>query len=112
MPYGFTRFSAAPHATTLLLRNHALMRSTSVLSCLDERTACIYIISSDVGAFSLGAGVNLEPHATPADCCHIGDCTMQTSIQSMSASAASVVPYRQTPCSSVGPSTSSWQRLR
>ncbi len=51
--YGFTRFSAAPRATILLLlRNHALMRSTSVLSCLDERTACIYIISSDVCAFS------------------------------------------------------------
>ncbi len=30
----------------------SLMRSTSVLSCLDERTACIYIISSDVCAFS------------------------------------------------------------
>ncbi len=26
--------------------------STSVLSCLDERTACIYIFSSDVCAFS------------------------------------------------------------
>ncbi len=50
--YGLTRFSAAPHATILLLRNHALMRSTSVLSCLDERTACAYIISSDVCAFS------------------------------------------------------------
>ncbi len=50
--YGFTRFTAAPRATILLLRNHALMRSTFVLSCLDERTACIYIISSDVCAFS------------------------------------------------------------
>ncbi len=32
--------------------NHALMHSTSVLSCLDERTACIYIFSLDVCAFS------------------------------------------------------------
>ncbi len=51
--YRFTRFSAAPHATILLLRTtHSCACSTSVLSCLDERTACIYIISSDVCAFS------------------------------------------------------------
>ncbi len=31
---------------------HSCACSTSVLSCLDERTACIYIISSDVFAFS------------------------------------------------------------
>ncbi len=31
---------------------HSSACSTSVLSCLDERTACIYIISSDVCAFS------------------------------------------------------------
>ncbi len=31
---------------------HSCARSTSVLSCQDERTACIYIISSDVCAFS------------------------------------------------------------
>ncbi len=46
---------------------HSCACSTSVLSCLDERTACIYIISSDVCAFSQGAGVNLEPHATRSD---------------------------------------------
>ncbi len=35
-----------------LLRHHALMHSTYVLSCLDERTACICIFSSEVCAFS------------------------------------------------------------
>ncbi len=39
---------------------HALMHSTSVLGFLDERTACIYIFSSDICAFSSGAGVALE----------------------------------------------------
>ncbi len=36
----------------LLLRNHALMHRIFVLSCLDERTACIYIFSSHVCTFS------------------------------------------------------------
>ncbi len=39
-------------ALARLLRHHALMHSTYVLSCLDERTACIYIFSSDICAFS------------------------------------------------------------
>ncbi len=46
--YGHTSFSAAPASYYVLLRNKprthsSCMHSTSVLSCLDERTACIRI---------------------------------------------------------------------
>ncbi len=40
-----------PLCLARLLRHHALKHSTYVLSCLDERTACISLFSSDVCAF-------------------------------------------------------------
>ncbi len=50
--YGHTSFSAAPCTTTQTPPTHSCTAPTNVLSCLDERAACIYIFSSDVGAFS------------------------------------------------------------
>ncbi len=43
---------SVPPLARLLIGHHALIHSTYVLRCLDERTACIYIFSSDVCAFS------------------------------------------------------------
>ncbi len=52
---GHTSFSAAPPSQyyySYSETTHSCTASTSVLSCLDERTACIYVFSSDVCAFS------------------------------------------------------------
>ncbi len=50
--YGHTSFGAAPASHGYSDTTHSRIHSTYVLSCLDERTACMNIFSSNVCAFS------------------------------------------------------------